>query len=283
MLEIWGNKYDILVLDQTDDSALFEGIRFRKVDITNKEELQNAISEEKPDWVLHLAAFTNVEAAETERELAWDLNVTASRNVAEVVKRIRCKIIYMSTGFVFSGEKETYVEEDPEEPINYYGLTKLEGERAIRHLIPDAVIFRHTFPYRTKWEKKSDTVRWMIPKLLSGEEIKLVNDQFISPNFIDDLSNVISISIDKQSKGIFHIAPEDRLSFYDMGLKVAEEFGVSKDLIKEITLDELQSKLQKKAKSPRYNCLLSSRAQKELGVRMTPFAEGVKKVKESYS
>lgn len=282
LLEIWGNKYDLVVLDQVDESSKYPHISFRKIDLTDKEAVAAALFEEKPDYVLHLAAYVDVEKAEVERDLCWEVNVNMTRNLAEAARDQKSRFIYISTGFVFDGKKDSYLEDDPESPVNYYGLTKAEGERTLKKTDLNLCILRINFPYRTKWEKKSDTIRWMVPKLQNGEEVTLVNDQFISPTFIDDLTQVIDQVITKNATGTYHVCASDCLSFFEIGKKVAAEFGVDEALVKETTLDDFLLKTGRKAGQPRRSCLLSKKVEEQLGVKLTTFSEGLKKVRESY-
>ena len=282
LLEIWGNKYDITVLDRTDSTGTFKHVRFLEVDIINQEMVKKVVKEEKPDFLLHLAAFTDVEKAEVERELCWDLNVNATSYLATSAQEVGCQVVYLSTGFVFEGSKEGYREDDSEGPVNYYGLTKLEGERALRKILPQACVLRINYPYRTKWEKKSDTVRWMVPKLLNGEEISLVDDQFISPTFIDDVAEVLDKVFENKTSGVYHVAHDECLSFFEIGQKLAHILGVDTKLVKPAKLEELLLKLGKKAAQPRQSCLVSTKIEQEFGVKMTSIQDGLQKVKESY-
>jgi dTDP-4-dehydrorhamnose reductase len=282
LLDIWGGKYEIVVVDTVDHSQDFPQVKYQQVDITDGTRVMGLLEQEKPDYVVHTAAYTNVEKAESDRETAWKLNVEASLNLAEAAEKHKTRFIYLSTGFVFEGRKEKYAEDDTEAPVNYYALTKLEGERGVRKLLPETVVIRLTFPYRTQWSEKSDTIRWLVETLKKGEKVSLVKDQHISPTFIDDLAVVIEKVIDRKATGVFHAAPKDCLSFYEIGEKVCSEFGFDKKLLKSTTLDEFLVASERQAVQPRYNCLVSNRLT-ELGVTMTSLDEGLKKVKESYS
>lgn len=282
LLEIWGNQYEITVLDMTDSTATFKNVTYLEVDITQEAQVKKVVLDVKPDWIAHLAAYTDVEKAEVDREACWDLNVNATSYLAEAAKENSCQVVYLSTGFVFEGTKEEYTENDNEGPVNYYGLTKLEGERALRQVLPEACVLRINYPYRSAWDKKGDTIRWMVPKLLGDEEVTLVDDQFISPTFIDDIAVVLDKVFEKNSSGVYHVTPNECLSFFEIGKMLAQELGVNQDLIKPTKLDELLLKLGRKAVQPRRSCLVSNKIEQELGVKMTSVEGGLKKVKESY-
>lgn len=283
LLEVWAGKYDVMVLDREDQSDQFKNVSFIQTNITKGEEVEASFKRFKPDVVLHLAAYTNVEKAEEERQPAWDLNVFATRLLAEAAQKAEAHFIYFSTGFVFEGKEESNTEEDNPKPVNYYGLTKMEGERTLQKAATTSTIVRINFPYGGKWVTRGDLIKWMIEKLLRGEEVELVNDQHISPTFIDDLPLALDRVIEKKATGIYHATGGDCLTLLDIGRIIASEFGFEKSLIKETTLDEFLVKSGRRAVQPRWSCLLNSKLETELGIKMTNFPEGIEKVKESYS
>lgn len=283
ILEIWNGKYEVVVADLVDESDKYKNVTYTQVDITQKEEIAALIFDQKPQVVVHLAAFTDVEKAENDRDLAWEVNVNATRNLAEVSRDNGCHFIYLSTGFVFEGKKESYSEEDAPNPVNYYGLTKMEGERTLLKSEVPLTILRINYPYRGKWAKKSDTVRWMIDKMQKEEEVTLVNDQHISPTFIDDLAAVLDGVIEKRLTGTYHVTGGDCLTFVEIGKLLAEQFKVSTDLVKEISLNDFLVKSGRKAVQPVWSCLVVNKIEKALGIKMTKFGDGAKKIRESYT
>lgn len=282
LLEKWTDNYDIVVLDRENQAAKFNKISYLQTDITQEDQVKAAFKRFKPEAVIHLAAYTNVEKAEQERDEAWELNVTATHYLAEAASEVGAHFIYLSTGFVFEGKEESSSEEDNPKPINYYGLTKMEGERTIMKVENGNAIIRINFPYGGKWVTRGDAIKWLIEKLQNGDEVELVNDQHISPTFIDDLPLVLDKILEKRSMGVFHATGGDCLTFVEIGKLVAAEFGFNKKLIKEVSLDEFLIKTNRIAVQPRWSCLLNSKLEKELGIKMTTFSKGIKKVKESY-
>jgi dTDP-4-dehydrorhamnose reductase len=118
-----------------------------KLDITNAAEASNLFGKLKPDAVVHTASETNVDRCETEREHAWKVNVEGTGNVAEACKKVHAKLVYISTDYVFDGEKGLYDEEDEPNPVNYYGLTKLEGEKQVTEQCKNYAILRASVLY----------------------------------------------------------------------------------------------------------------------------------------
>lgn len=104
-----------------------------KLDITNRKEVFDLFRKIKPDVVIHTAAETNVDRCETQKELSWKINVEGTRNIAEACSKTGAKMVYVSTDYVFDGEKGLYTEEDKPNPVNHYGITKLEGENQVKN------------------------------------------------------------------------------------------------------------------------------------------------------
>jgi len=206
------------------------------LDITNKKDMV-LIKKLSPEIIIHTAALTNVDYCETNKEKAWNVNVEGTRNIAEVSREVNSKLIYISTDYVFDGEKGMYKEDDRTNPVDYYGKTKLEGEKAVRELCDDYIIARTSVLYG--WHPKPNFVTWVIGKLEQGHSINIVEDQFNSPTLADDLAELISELIDKNETGIFHTAGSERISRFKFVEKVAEVFNLNRNLINPISSDEL--------------------------------------------
>lgn len=255
------------------------GYSAQDFDITDIDKVNYFLSNQKPDIVIHLAAYTNTEKAEVEKDLCWQVNVTGTENLAKVTSGLKsCRLIYFSTDHTFSGKKGNYVEEDFQEPVNYYGLTKLEGEKVVAKL-PGSLILRISYPFRAEFKEKTDVVRWMIPKFEKNETVQLVSDQHISPTFIDDLVNVVDKSLQYQLTGVYHAGGGSCLTFLDIGKVVAKEFGFDENLIRPITLKDFLLQSNRTAKQPQNGCLNSSLIEKDLGVKLLPFEDALKVVK----
>ena len=118
-----------------------------KLDITNAAEASNLFGKLKPDVVVHTASETNVDRCETENEHAWKINVDGTRNMAVACSQVGAKLVYISTDYVFDGEKGLYKEGDKPNPVNYYGLTKLEGEKQVIEYCKNYAILRTSVLY----------------------------------------------------------------------------------------------------------------------------------------
>src|SRR3989344_7835855 len=158
------------VVELLQDRYEFE---YSDIDLTDREEIGNKIKSSSAQIVLHLAAKTDVDGCEKDKVLgengdAWKINVVGTKNVADACLETNKKLIYISTDFVFDGEKESYTEEDIPNPINWYAETKYEGERIVQSLSNPWIILRIAYPYRASFTK-NDFFRAILGRLQKGE------------------------------------------------------------------------------------------------------------------
>lgn len=253
------------------------------VDITNPQSLTSLKNYPDAKFVIQFSAKADVDACEKDRALgeegeAWKINVAGTENVSEICRELGKKIIYISTDFVFDGEKEKgefYTETDTPNPINWYSQTKFEGEKKVEKSGAPYIILRLAFPYRAKFESKKDFLRAIIDKLKDGEEIKGVTDQIFCPTFIDDIAYAIDSLIKNDTTGIYHAVGSQALTPYEAAIKIAEEFGLDSGLVSRVNREEFF-----KDRAPRpFNLQLRNARIGELGVRMKGFDEGLAEIK----
>lgn len=247
-------------------------------DITDFDDLPEQIDAIAPDYILHAAAFTNVDECEQKPELALKINGQATRAIANIAKERKVPILYVSTDFVFAGQGE-YFEDSQPEPINVYGQSKLVGEEAVMALPTPWQIVRIAFPYRAHFEPKVDLVRWMINNLKDGQSIKLIDDQEITPTFIDDAVFAMAALLVEGETGIYHAVSPQPITPYAMGLTVCDVFGFNKSLIEPIAFDVYQQTSEKIAQRPRTSILRGDNLDAIAGYQMLPFFEGLARVK----
>jgi dTDP-4-dehydrorhamnose reductase len=248
-----------------------------KMDITNRSETSRIFSEFKPEIVVHTAAETNVDKCETDKKYAWKINAVGTRNVAEASEELGAKMVYVSTDYVFDGEKRLYSEEDEPNPINYYGASKLEGEKYVADLCKNYVIARTSVLYG--WHPwKSNFVKWAIESLRGGKQISVVNDHFNSPTLADNLAEILLEIIKKDLKGVYHTAGSERINRFDFTLKIAETFDLDSSLVKPIKMSELKVWV---AKRPRDSSLCVDKIQRELKTKLLNGKEGLEKMRKT--
>lgn len=207
-----------------------------RLDIRDTEKVKNLIEKLTPEIIIHSAAFTNVDKCESKKEEAYQINAKATENIAKAANKINAKLIYISTDYVFDGSKGLYKENDKTNPINYYGITKLEGEKAVREYCDDYIIARTAVIYGFH---KKNFATWIINELKNKRKIKIITDQWVSPTLNIDLAEQVLALIEEDKEGIFHTAGRERISRYDFALKIAEKFNLDKDLIDPITSNKM--------------------------------------------
>lgn len=262
----------------------FEDIsRKTGTDITDKEKVLQRLQQSSAPVVLHLAAYTNVDGAEAEKDLkeqsdAWKINVVGTENVLHACEQTGKKLIYISTDMVFNGDQElvsSYTEEDIPDPKNWYARTKYEAEKRVQHANIPWTILRIAYPYRAQFVKK-EYVRVFIDRLQQGLPINAVSDHYFTPTFIDDLVGVFTVLFERDITGIVHAGGSQSVSPYDSAMLIADEFGLSKDLIAKTTREDYF-----KGKAYRgFNLSLNSDKIGKLGVEMKSFTEGLRAIKK---
>lgn len=212
-----------------------------KLDLTDENRVSEIISAVKPQVIIHAAAYTDVEGCEINRDLAWKVNAEATKQLAMLSASINAHFIYVSTDYVFDGEKGLYTEEDKPSPINYYGYTKLKGEEFVKKYAKQWCIARASVIYGYGWEQtqKPNFATWIINNLKQGKEIKVIKDQYVSPTLNTNLAEMLLNIAEKKLTGIFHTAGASRISRYEFALKLAETFNLDISLIKPATMDEM--------------------------------------------
>ncbi len=237
-------------------SNSFELKSFSKneLDITDFAAVEKILAEMKPDFVVNAAAFTKVDAAETERVLAEKVNADAVGNLAQICKKIGTKLIHFSTDYVFNGKSETGFSEDAEpNPINFYGETKLAGEQKIKKSGCDFAIIR------TSWlfGEGENFVRTMLRLARDQTEIKVVSDQVGSPTFTKDLAEAVEKILIENQNGIFHLTNSGKTSWADFARKI---FEIAKLPTK--VIDIPTAEFPTPAKRPQNSVLLNSKLSK---------------------
>jgi len=227
---------DINILNEEKDYKVI------KLDITNKDEVEQKLEKFKPDLVVHAAALTNVDFCEQNHEKADLINVKGTENIANGCKKINSKILFISSDFVFDGKNGPYDEEAEPNPINYYGKTKKKAEEIVKESGLKYLIVRTTVLYG-EHKNKMSYVSWVIKNLKEEKEIRIVTDQYTTPTWVKDLAQALVFLINKDyfKNEIVHVVGKDIMSRYDFTVKIAEKFELDKKLIIPITSDELEN------------------------------------------
>lgn len=206
-----------------------------KMDITNQTQVQEVISTLKPNIVLHSAAHTQVDLAESEPEQAFSINAYGTRNVAVAAEAVGAKLVYVSTDYVFDGTaEEPYNEFSPTSPLGVYGKSKLAGEQFVRDLHSKFFIVRTSWVYG---KHGANFVKTMLKLGEERKEISVVADQIGCPTYTLDLANAILELVDTEKYGVYHISNSGSCSWYEFAKAIFENTDLDIKVIQCTTLD----------------------------------------------
>jgi dTDP-4-dehydrorhamnose reductase len=215
-----------------------------QLDLRDQDKIIQTLQETKPDKIIHLAAMTNVELCETEKELATLLNVKATEIIAKQAAKQQAFFVYVSTDYVFDGITGMKKEDDFTNPLGFYGKSKLEGEFVLNNLASNWCIARTSTPFGIHHKKKSFPL-WVKENLESKKEIPVLVDQFTSPTFVLNLSKMLIEVATRQITGIIHLAGATRISRYSLAELVAEKLSLDKKLLIPTKINEMDWKAQR--------------------------------------
>ena len=197
------------------------------MDITDADMVYSVLTEVKPDVVIHCAAWTAVDLAEDEdkQEKVWAINASGTQNIATVCKEINCKMVYISTDYVFNGQGETPWQPDCKEyaPLNVYGQTKLEGELAVANTLEKYFIVRIAWVFG---RNGNNFIKTMLNIGKKYDTLRVVNDQIGTPTYTLDLSRLLVDMVETEKYGYYHATNEGGyISWYDFACEIFRQAG----------------------------------------------------------
>lgn len=215
------------------------GVDIDEMDITDKHSVQIVIEKTKPDAVIHCAAWTAVDLAEDENKIALvrAVNTDGTRNIAEICKKLNCKMMYISTDYVFNGQGTEPWEPDCKdyEPLNVYGQTKLGGELAVSNLLEKYFIVRIAWVFGVNG---NNFIKTMLNVGKKYDELTVVNDQIGTPTYTHDLARLLVDMIETKKYGYYHATNEGGyISWYDFACEIFKQAGYNTK-VKPVTTEE---------------------------------------------
>ena len=252
--------------------------KYYEVDITDRVELLTVVEKERPDAFVHSAAITQPDECELNQEICEKVNVLGTINSVFAAEQYCKHFIFISTDFVFDGEKGNYSEEDSIKPISFYGQSKSAGEKLVRDSKMPWAIIRTCLVYGNALTgTRNNIISWVKQSLEQNKPIKVVSDQVRTPTYVEDLAKGILLIIEKKADGIYHISGKDVLTPFEMAIRTADYFGLDKQLIEKVDA----SIFVQPAKRPPKTGFDISKARKELGYEPMGFEEGLRKMGEN--
>jgi dTDP-4-dehydrorhamnose reductase len=241
------------------------GMDLGEIDITRASECRSAIADIGPELVINAAGYTNVDGCETDKETCFAVNAEAVKNIAAACRDKNITVIHYSTDYVFDGNgSRPYAEDDPCNPLNTYGASKLAGEHHLRQLTDNYILIRTAWLYGAKGK---NFVQAILERARTTGKLTVVDDQTGSPTCSRDLAAATELLVDKNARGIFHVTNRGSCTWYDFAQKI----------LKEAKLDHVEllpmktGELQRAAKRPAYSVMSAKKFIEKTGKTMQPW------------
>jgi len=267
------------LLENAPSSISVTGVDINELDITNRKAVERLIFDLRPSWIINAAAYTAVDQAEDEPELAHAVNVGAVEHIAKAARSVGARVIHISTDFVFSGDGSTpYHVDDQPAPLSVYGNTKLEGEQKLLEIHPGGAIV-----VRTAWlysEFGGNFVKSMLRLMEEKAELSVVSDQSGTPTYAGSLALALWSMVERcVSPGVYHWTDGGETSWFAFACEIQRQafrLGVISKLIPihPITTSEYPSK----AVRPRYSVLNCDEARESLAIQVSPWEHNLQRV-----
>jgi dTDP-4-dehydrorhamnose reductase len=217
------------LINLKDDSVEWIGWTRHDLDITDEAQCRRRLEEEKPDAVIHAAAYTAVDRAETDVDTAYRVNVLGTRYMAEAAEAVGAKFCYVSTDYVFDGKGTTpYKEEDAPNPQTIYGHTKRQGESHALNRCARSFVVRTSWVYGRYGENFVST---MLRLSGSHPQLKVVDDQVGAPTYTLDLARLLTELVRTEHYGIFHASNAGTCSWYEFAQAIFELSGTGTEVV----------------------------------------------------
>jgi len=197
----------------------------RQPDVASLDDVRQKVSDLKPDWILHTAAFTRVDEAESNPFEAYRVNALGARNLAAAAVENGSRLVFYSTDYVFDGaQKRPYREWDPPNPLNEYGRSKLAGEFFVRSICPPHLVVRTSWLFGSKGPH---FVQRILQLAQERESLEVVSDQLGSPTFTSDLAYMTLVLVEGEKKGTYHVTNSGNCSWHELACEIVSLSGLS--------------------------------------------------------
>lgn len=254
----------IQVLGQDNKKQVLAFTR-QQVDFCNPQALKAAVIEHAADWIVNCAAYTKVDLAESEPQLAYQVNRDAVQALAEGAKTSGSKVLHISTDFIFDGKtSKPYLEQDSPAPLSIYGDSKWQGEQVLSQILPDSTILRVSWVYGTHG---GNFVKTILRLACEREELGIVADQMGSPSWTNDIAKVIDQLLTSNKTGVYHYSNQGIISWHEFASEIvryASEVGypIKAKSVQPISTDQYPVA----ATRPAFSALESSKIRSELNL-----------------
>ena len=237
--------YELTGCSLHEDILPGNNYRFVQADMNNHPAIDRLIAEIRPDVVINGSALSVPDYCESHHEEAYATNVLAVENIARCCEKAGSRFIHLSTDFVFDGKKaELYTETDTPAPVNYYGISKYQGEQAVAANCSNYANVRVVVVYGKALPGQHGNILQLVKnRLQAGQEIRVVSDQYRTPTWVQDIADGVEKLMHISQNGIWHICGDECLSIADIAYRVADYFKLDRSLIVPVTTEEMNEQL----------------------------------------
>ncbi len=263
-------QHEVVGFDANEfPSTPFSPPPIQRGDITRIEEVKRTFSELVPQMVVHTAAYTDVDGCEKNPDKAHEVNALGTQNVCRAAQDLGIPVMYISTDFVFDGNKDSpYLESDQPHPISTYGRSKLAGEEYVKNLLKEYFVVRTSWLYGYYGRNFANTILQLASE---KKELRVVNDHIGCPTYTKDLSRKIKDLLLTKSYGVYHITNSGSCSWYEFAREILKLAGIREVEVMPISSEELD----RPAPRPRFSVLENHRLRLTLGNSMRNWKEAL--------
>lgn len=250
---------------------------YENLDITSESEIKNLVEKHQPTCIINTAAMTNVDECEEKKDACQNINVDAVKYLLKISAENNIHLIHISTDFVFDGLKGPYKETDDRNPLSIYAKSKTDSEDLLLQsdyknwaILRTIIVFGQGHNL-----SRSNIVLWAKEALKSGQELKIVNDQFRAPTWADDLAWACIQTANLNATGIYHISGPETFSIFEMVFRIAEFYGFDKSKLLAVS----SQTLNQKAKRPLRTGFILDKAKRDLKYDPLTFEESLQRLR----
>lgn len=249
-----------------------------KLDVRDQAGYEKMFQQFRPEIVIHTASIGSPDFAEKIKELTWQINIRGTENIIALCEKFGSKLIFISSNGIYDGDHAPYGEDDLARPVNYYGETKLAGEKLVAKAKVPVAIVRPILMYGWHYpQERPNIVTTAIAKLGRGEVIRAYEDVFSNPLLSDSCAEAIAAIIDRKKYETFNLAGRDRVSIYQLVKTTAEVFGFDQALVEPVK----QGYFNELVPRPKDTSYRTEKMEKILGVKPLSVKEGLTIMKEA--
>lgn len=252
-----------------------------QLDVKKTDPMATLIDKYEVETVINCAALTDVDACETNPELANKVNSIAPGRLATICSSREIDFVHFSTDYVFDGQSESfYTENDPPRPVQTYGHSKLAGERSVRDAKPDSLILRLSFLYGSRGDsgELEGFPQWVAQNLVAGESVQLFTDQYLTPSRVGQVAKTTLSLLDSDTSGLFHVASRSCVTPYEFGIEVSDLIDGDETLITPSSI----SNIDRNAKRPQCSCLDVSKVERRLERQQPTLSEDLSTLEPNF-